>query len=83
MGWQFVAAMSAVQALELSNDTISFQARFGGIARNVNIPINAVMAIYAKENGRGMVLVSTSKGVMPGHMAKKQRLGGELILKVY
>ena len=48
-------AMSAVQALELSNETISFQARFGGIARNVNIPINAVMAIYAKENGRGMV----------------------------
>ena len=35
------------------------------------------------KNGRGMVLVSTSKGVMPGHMAKKQRLGGELILKVY
>lgn len=35
------------------------------------------------KNGRGMVLVSTSKGVMPGHVAKKQRLGGELILKVY
>ncbi len=35
------------------------------------------------KNGRGMVLVSTSKGVMPGHLAKKQRLGGELILKVY
>lgn len=48
-------AMSAVQALELSNETISFQARFGGIARSVNIPTNAVMAIYAKENGRGMV----------------------------
>ncbi|MDN5819270.1 MAG: 30S ribosomal protein S8 [bacterium] len=35
------------------------------------------------KSGRGMVLVSTSKGVMPGHEAVKQRLGGELLLKVY
>jgi len=35
------------------------------------------------KNGRGMVLISTSKGVMPGHVAFKQRLGGELMLKVY
>ena len=35
------------------------------------------------KNGRGMVLISTSKGVMPGHIAFKQRLGGELLLKVY
>jgi len=35
------------------------------------------------KNGRGMVLISTSKGVMPGHIAFKQRLGGELLLKIY
>lgn len=35
------------------------------------------------KNGRGMVLVSTSKGVMPGHEAYKLKLGGELLLKVY
>jgi small subunit ribosomal protein S8 len=35
------------------------------------------------KSGRGMVLVSTSKGVMPGHEAVKQKLGGELLLKVY
>jgi len=35
------------------------------------------------KNGRGMVLISTSKGVIPGHDAFKQRLGGELLLKVY
>ena len=35
------------------------------------------------KNGRGMVLVSTSKGVMSGSEAIKQRLGGELLLKVY
>lgn len=35
------------------------------------------------KNGRGLVLVSTSKGVMTGVEAIKQRLGGELLLKVY
>lgn len=35
------------------------------------------------KNGRGMVLVSTSKGVMNGFSAKKQKLGGELLLEVY
>ena len=35
------------------------------------------------KSGRGMVLVSTSKGVITGDEAKKQRLGGELLLKVY
>ena len=35
------------------------------------------------KSGRGIVLVSTSKGVIPGHEAYKQRLGGELLLKVY
>jgi small subunit ribosomal protein S8 len=35
------------------------------------------------KNGRGMVLISTSKGVLAGQDAVKQRLGGELLLKVY
>ena len=35
------------------------------------------------KSGRGMVLLSTSKGVMTGFEAKKQRLGGELLLKVW
>lgn len=35
------------------------------------------------KNGRGLVLVSTSKGVMSGFDATKQRLGGEVICKVY
>jgi small subunit ribosomal protein S8 len=35
------------------------------------------------KSGRGMVLISTSKGVMPGHEAYKLKLGGELLLKIY
>ncbi|MGD8618593.1 MAG: ClpXP protease specificity-enhancing factor [Gammaproteobacteria bacterium] len=45
----------AVEGLMLGNDAIGFRARFGGIATEVYVPVAAVMAVYAKENGRGMV----------------------------
>ncbi|OPX56123.1 stringent starvation protein B [Oceanospirillum multiglobuliferum] len=48
-------SMSAVHDLLISNDAVSFSARFGGVPQQVYIPILAVMAIYAKENGQGMV----------------------------
>jgi Stringent starvation protein B len=48
-------AMAAVQNLSLKNEAVSFQARFGGVAHNVFVPAHAVIAIYARENGRGMV----------------------------
>ena len=37
-----------------ANDGITFQARFGGVARDIAIPIGNVAAIYARENGAGM-----------------------------
>lgn len=46
---------SAVRDLDLSNDYINFKARFSGKSMNVYFPNHAVQAIYAKENGRGMV----------------------------
>jgi len=48
-------AMVAVHGLELGNDDITFQARFSGTNRTIFVPIGAVIAIYARENGRGMV----------------------------
>jgi stringent starvation protein B len=48
-------SMPAVQDLALNNDAVSFKARFSGVPHEVYVPINAVMAIYARENGRGMV----------------------------
>lgn len=45
---------AAVRDLRLGNDWIEFNARFGGVARTVQIPIAAVLAIYAHENGQGM-----------------------------
>ena len=46
---------SAVRELDLNNDYINFKARFSGKSMNVYFPQHAVQAIYAKENGRGMV----------------------------
>ncbi|KPK56058.1 MAG: hypothetical protein AMS22_02535 [Thiotrichales bacterium SG8_50] len=46
---------SAVHALELGNDLVSFSARFAGSPMSVSFPIGAVMAIYARENGQGMM----------------------------
>lgn len=40
--------------LRLGNDFIEFKARFGGIAREIRVPIDHVLAIYARENGQGM-----------------------------
>ncbi len=45
----------AVNELEMANEYIAFNARFGGKPMNVSFPISAVLAIYAKENGQGMV----------------------------
>lgn len=35
------------------------------------------------KSGRGLILVSTSQGVIPGHIARRNKVGGELLLKVY
>ena len=44
----------ATKNLNISNDGITFQARFGGVAREISVPIGNVAAIYARENGAGM-----------------------------
>ena len=46
---------SAIQGLTLGNEDIEFNARFSGKPMHILVPIKAVMAIYAKENGKGMI----------------------------
>jgi len=48
-------SLTATRDLELTNDGVSFNARFGGKAMTVNVPITAALALYSKENGRGMM----------------------------
>ena len=45
----------AIHGLSLGDSHIAFRARFGGVPTAVEIPVRAVHALYAKENGRGMV----------------------------
>lgn len=44
----------ATNRLKIDNEAIAFQARFGGVPRDVYVPIARVVAIYARENGQGM-----------------------------
>ena len=44
----------ATTALELGNELIEFKARFGGSSRDISVPVDHVIAIYARENGQGM-----------------------------
>ena len=44
----------ATAGMTLGNEYIEFKARFGGVPRDIIIPVNRVMAIYARENGQGM-----------------------------
>jgi stringent starvation protein B len=47
-------SVSATNALSMGNELIEFQARFGGVARDISVPIECVSAVYARENGHGM-----------------------------
>jgi stringent starvation protein B len=46
---------SATRALTLGNESVSFETRFGGVPRRLEIPIDAVVGIYARETGQGMI----------------------------
>ncbi len=46
---------TAVRALNIGNDVITFDGRFGGEALTIVVPMDSLMAIYARENGQGMV----------------------------
>ena len=47
-------SFDATSGLQFGDDFISFKARFGGVPRDLMVPVDRVMAIYARENGEGM-----------------------------
>ena len=51
---------SATQNLVLGNDSASFEARFGGVSRRLEVPMLAILGIYARESGQGMIFSSES-----------------------
>lgn len=56
---------TAVVELNISNDAVAFNGRFGGVATDIYVPVNAVIGIYARENGQGMVFEPEQAGDTP------------------
>lgn len=66
----------ATSNLQLGNETIEFKARFGGVPREVQVPIGHVLAIYAHENGQGMAFEA------PAPQLQTEEEGARVGLKV-
>jgi stringent starvation protein B len=55
----------ATSGLKLGNQFIEFKARFGGATREILVPVDHVVAIYARENGQGMAFPAPSDAAVP------------------
>lgn len=70
------ASAAAVRDLRMENDAISFSARFAGVPRNVHLPMRAVLAVYARENGQGMFFDGVDETEIPttrNHAVRKPK----------
>jgi stringent starvation protein B len=57
--------MRAVADLDLGNERISFKARFSGASHAVTFPVSAILAVYAQENGQGMMFPADDDAAPP------------------
>lgn len=55
----------AVMDLNIGNEAMVFNGRFGGVATDIYVPVGAVVGIYARENGQGMVFEPEESGGPP------------------
>ena len=62
----------ATTALKLGNEVIEFKARFGGKSREIKVPVDHVIAIYARENGQGMAFPSPGVAAAPDARASAE-----------
>ena len=70
-------SFDATSALKLGNDYIEFKGRFGGVARDILVPVSRVLAIYARENGQGMAFPMLAGGA-GGTVDPTSNAGGTL-----
>ena len=66
----------ATQRLRLGNDEIEFDARFAGVIHRVRFPVNAVLGVYARETGEGMVFSEADLGPEPPPRPTQAEEGG-------
>ena len=67
----------ATSGLKLGNEFIEFKARFGGQPRDIMVPMNRVMAIYARENGQGMAFPVSEETPAPAKPATVEAASGD------
>lgn len=72
----------AVQGLHMENDAIGFSARFGGVPRQVLVAPEAVLGIYARENGKGMLFPEAEPSPDPDDTPPPEERPGRPSLKV-
>jgi stringent starvation protein B len=72
-------SFDATSSLNLGNDVIEFKGRFGGVARDIYVPVERVLAIYARENGQGMAFPMLAvSGALPEESGSLESKGGTL-----
>jgi stringent starvation protein B len=67
---------SATQRLRLGNEDIEFEARFAGVVHHVRFPVSAVLGVYARETGEGMVFSEQDLGPDPPKRPTPAEEGG-------
>lgn len=71
-------SFEATTQLQLGNEFVEFKARFGGVAREISVPVDHVIAIYARENGQGMAFpVPNTSNVADDEQAGDEGSGGD------
>jgi stringent starvation protein B len=66
----------ATQHLRLGNEAVEFDARFAGVVHHVRFPVSAVLGVYARETGEGMVFSEQDLGPEPPKRPTPAEEGG-------
>jgi stringent starvation protein B len=77
-------SFDATSSLSLGNEIIEFKGRFGGVARDIYVPVDRVLAIYARENGQGMAfpMLATSSALdLPSDSVEPKTPGLSSVVK--
>lgn len=66
-------SFDATTGLQLGNEFLEFKARFGGVVRDIFVPIDQVVAIFARENGQGMAFPRGEKSEVKAVESKEKK----------
>lgn len=66
-------APSAITRLEMTNEHVSFSARFNGVAEDIYCPMSSLLAVYARENGEGMMFPEEQEAGVEGDQENKPK----------